>query len=338
MKNDSFNSTVPKQKIRLQKFIADCGFSSRRKAEEFIKEGRVKVNGVVASELGTKVNPENDVVSVDGQLLDLGSVHKHYILMNKPRGFVTTLMDPEGRRTVMDLIKEVPERVYPIGRLDYLSEGLLLLTNDGDMANKIMHPRYNVTKVYEVKVFGSVNDSILRKLRNGVNVDGVFLKPMAARVIKQLSGKTWLEFRLCEGKNREIRKICEASGLTIDKLKRVAIEELSIDQISPGNYTFLTKRELLKCLGFNREGQKLGRELSYVSSKKSINIKKRRFSNDEVFADDSSFRKFRKETYFEASKGLQLKRISQQNRGAPEKDLSATNGPESSDKMPEEIS
>ena len=308
-----------KQTLRLQKFIADCGFSSRRKAEEFIREGRVKVNGHVVTEFGTKVSPENDVVSVDGQLLDLGSIHRHYILMNKPRGYVTTLHDPEGRKTVMDLIKEVPERVYPVGRLDYLSEGLLLLTNDGEMANRIMHPRYNITKVYEVKVFGIMNDSILKKLRNGVSVDGVFLRPQFVRVIKQLPNKTWLEFRLSEGKNREIRKICEACGLTVDKLKRVAIAELSVDSVAPGKYTFLTKKELLRCLGLNKEGQKLNKLPNYISSKKSINIKKNRLTSDKTFADDSSFRKFRKETYYEASKNLQLKRMQDNEKGTPNK-------------------
>ena len=308
-----------KQKLRLQKFIADCGFSSRRKAEEFIREGRVKVNGHVVSELGTKVNPDNDVVSVDGQLLDLGSIHRHYILMNKPRGYMTTLNDPEGRRTVMDLIKEIPERVYPVGRLDYLSEGLLLLTNDGEMANRIMHPRYNITKVYEVKVFGVMNDSILKKLRNGVSVDGVFLRPQFVRVIKQLPNKTWLEFRLGEGKNREIRKICEACGLTVDKLKRVAIAELSVDSVAPGKYTFLTKKDLLRCLGLNKEGQSLNKVSNYISPKKSINIKKNRFASDKVFADDSSFRKFRKDTYHEASKNLQLKRMLEREGAASNK-------------------
>ena len=170
MKDNQSKLTIksPSNVLRLQKYIADCGFTSRRKAEELIKQGKVKVNGVISSELGVKVDPVNDVIAIDGQVLDRESVQKHYILMNKPRGVMTTLSDPEGRATIMDYVKEISERIYPVGRLDYLSEGLLLLTNDGETANMIMHPSYNITKVYEVKVFGAVNDAILKKLRNGI--------------------------------------------------------------------------------------------------------------------------------------------------------------------------
>ena len=291
--------------LRLQKYIADCGFTSRRKAEDLIREGKVKVNGMISSELGVKVDPVKDVVSVDGQVLDRESIQRHYILMNKPRGVMTTLDDPEGRSTVMDYVKEVSERVYPVGRLDYLSEGLLLLTNDGEMANMIMHPSYNITKVYEVKVFGSVNDAILKKLRDGVVFQGHHLKPLSVRVIKQLPSKTWLEFRLGEGRNREIRNICEGCGLTVDKLRRVAIESLSIEDIGPGKYVFLTKKELLKALGMEASGVPVTAKRTYVSKKKSVQVKKRNFSDKDIFADDSSFRKFRKETYLDASKSLQ---------------------------------
>ncbi|MEC7181703.1 MAG: pseudouridine synthase [Bdellovibrionota bacterium] len=303
MKNSS--PKLMSKSLRLQKYIADCGFTSRRKAEDLIREGKVKVNGMISSELGVKVDPVKDVVSVDGQVLDRESIQKHYILMNKPRGVMTTLNDPEGRSTVMDYVKEVSERVYPVGRLDYLSEGLLLLTNDGEMANMIMHPSYNITKVYEVKVFGSVNDAILKKLRDGVVFQGHHLKPLSVRVIKQLPSKTWLEFRLGEGRNREIRNICEGCGLTVDKLRRVAIESLSIEDIGPGKYVFLTKKELLKALGMEASGVPVTAKRTYVSKKKSVQVKKRNFSDKDIFADDSSFRKFRKETYLDASKSLQ---------------------------------
>ena len=161
--------------VRLQKYIADCGITSRRKAEELIVQGRVEVNGELITELGTKVNAGRDAVVVDGNPIDINRVEKMYLLLNKPRGYVTTLNDPEGRKTVMDLVREISERIYPVGRLDYLSEGLLLLTNDGELANKIMHPSHEVVKVYEVKVFGAVNETILKKLRDGATLKTVLL-------------------------------------------------------------------------------------------------------------------------------------------------------------------
>jgi 23S rRNA pseudouridine2605 synthase len=236
--------------IRLQKLIADCGVCSRRKAEVLIVGGRVKVNGLVANVLGTKVNPNTDVVEVDDVMVDLMSVDKVYLLLNKPRAYMTTLNDPEGRKTVMDLVQGIPQRVFPVGRLDYLSEGLLLMTNDGDLANKIMHPRYEVTKVYEVKVFGHVNEALLNRIRKGVMTEDGLMKPASVRLIEQLPNKTWLEFRLNEGKNREIRKICEAMELTVDKLRRVAIEGLTIQGLPVGHYDFVTKKDLLKALRF----------------------------------------------------------------------------------------
>ncbi len=273
--------------VRLQKYIADCGITSRRKAEELITEGRVRVNGETVTLLGTKVNPGSDTVEVDGALADHRSVNKVYILLHKPRGFVTTVSDPQGRETVMDLIREVSERVYPVGRLDYLSEGLLLLTNDGEMANTIMHPRHEIVKVYEVKIFGTLDPQILYKLREGVTVDGDFLKPLSVRPIKQLENKTWIEFRLSEGKNREIRRICEAHGLTIDKLRRVAIGNLTINGIAPGRYVYLSKRDIYNGLNLKSD---------YFSPKKSISIKSPKTSARKLAADES-FKKYRKETY-----------------------------------------
>jgi 23S rRNA pseudouridine2605 synthase len=286
--------------VRLQKVIADCGVTSRRKAEGYILDGRVQVNGNTVTELGTKVNPHKDTIQVDGNTLELSAVDKVYIVMNKPRAYITTLSDPEGRPTVMSLIYGVKQRIFPVGRLDYLSEGLLILTNDGDLANMIMHPKYEVEKVYEVKVFGHVNEGILAKIKRGVMTEDGLLKPSSVRVIEQLPNKTWLEFRLNEGKNREIRKICDAVELTVDKLRRVAIEGLNIQTLPVGQYMFTTRKELLRALGMNEHGVKT-MQRTFVSAKKTLNVAKvaKIVSATARPADDKKFQGFRKESYYE---------------------------------------
>ncbi len=291
--------------IRLQKVIADCGVTSRRKAEGLILDGKVSVNGKVITELGTKVNPHTDLIQCEGRTLEMAAVDKVYLVMNKPRAYLTTLSDPEGRPTVMELIYGVKQRIFPVGRLDYLSEGLLILTNDGDLANMIMHPKYEVEKVYEVKVFGHVNEAILARIRRGVMTEDGLMKPKSVRVIEQLPNKTWLEFRLNEGKNREIRKICDAVDLTVDKLRRVAIEGLNIQSLPVGQYMFTTRKELLRALGLNEHGEKVVKK-SFVSSKKTLNVAKmsRIVSKTAKLADDKKFQSFRKENYYETIKSM----------------------------------
>jgi 23S rRNA pseudouridine2605 synthase len=298
--------------IRLQKVIADCGVTSRRKAEGFILDGRVTVNGKIVTELGTKVNPNTDTIQVDGNTLELAAVDKVYLVMNKPRAYMTTLSDPEGRPTVMELIYGVKQRIFPVGRLDYLSEGLLILTNDGDLANMIMHPKYEVEKVYEVKVFGHVSEGILAKIKRGVMTEDGLLKPKSVRVIEQLPNKTWLEFRLNEGKNREIRKICEAVDLTVDKLRRVAIEGLNIQSLPVGQYMFTTRKELLKALGLNEHGMKITTR-KFISAKKSLNVTKvaKIVSKTARPADDKKFQAFRKENYYETVKSIKELKLRQ---------------------------
>lgn len=299
--------------LRLQKFIADCGVVSRRKAEEYIRDGRVKVNDEVVTEMGIKVDPSKDIVQVDDMVVEMTDQEKVYILLNKPRGYVTTVYDPEGRETVLDLIKGIPTRIFPVGRLDYLSEGLLILTNDGELTNMIIHPKYEVNKVYEVKVFGRVTEAILKRLKMGERVEGELLKPSYVRIIGELPKKTWIEFRLTEGKNREIRKLCEAVGLTIDKLKRVAIEGLTINHLKPGEYEILSRKELLSKLGINEEGKKI-RPFSYKSAKKTVSLAPKtraagkpggrrktvaRLGNP---ADSPEFQRYRKEKYYSTLK------------------------------------
>ncbi len=251
------------KELRLHKFIADGGVSSRRKAEKLIAEGRVKVNGSIVAKLGVKIHPYEDVVYVDERVVDPATVEKIYILLNKPRGYVTTVSDPEGRKTVMELIPSVQERVYPVGRLDYLSEGLLLLTNDGGLAQKMAHPSYGITKVYEVKVLGRVTKNLLKQLREGGNIRGDWVVPKSVRVVSELSKKTWLEFRVGEGKHREIRRICEYHGLRVDKLRRVAVGGLTIEGQGVGKYRILARKNVIRALTTN---------LPYWSPKKSVNL------------------------------------------------------------------
>ena len=289
--------------VRLQKVIADCGITSRRKAEKLIIEGRVSVNGETILELGTKVDPDSDLVSVDNNVVDTAATEKLYIVMNKPRGYMCTMSDPEGRKTVMDLCAGMRSRIYPVGRLDYHSEGLLILTNDGELANKIIHPSSELQKIYEVKVFGNVNEPIMKRLRAGtVGEDGI-LKADSVRIVKRLPTKTWLEFRLSEGKNREIRRICEAAGLTIDKLKRIAIENIHIEGIAPGKYVYITKPQLLQRLGMTEDGTKITtkKRFQYKTSKKALDIKKR-FKSSGKAADSKDYQKYNKANYNDTMK------------------------------------
>ncbi len=279
---------------RLHKYIASCGITSRRKAEELILQKRVLVNNKIVSKLGTKIDPRNVVVSVDGTYISKDTIEKKYIILNKPRGYITTLSDPHGRKTVLDLIGKTTERIFPVGRLDYLSEGLLIMTNDGNMAQKIIHPSKEIIKVYEVKVFGNVTVKILRALKNGTYYKGKILKPKSVRIIKQLKQKTWLEFRLYDGKNREIRRICENNGITIDKLKRISIGGLNISGIAPGKYVYTTKKHLIRMLS----------QKEILSNKKTIYINESKVENKKP-ANDKSYYKFNKKFYFNTIKRTQ---------------------------------
>src|SRR5438270_2418039 len=231
---------------RLQKIIAAAGVASRRKAEELISSGHVQVNGTVVTELGSKADPEVDHVRVNGKLLH-GAQRHVYILLNKPKGYVTTMSDPEKRPTVMDLIHGVKGRVYPIGRLDYASEGLLLLTNDGDLAHRLMKAASHVAKTYVVKVAGTPKEEAITKLRAGVSIatdDGKRVKtgPAGVRVVKE-AANPWYEVTLVEGRNRQIRRMFEAVGHHVEKIKRVRYGPLTLD-VPPGKFRALTPQEV----------------------------------------------------------------------------------------------
>ncbi len=230
------------EKIRLQKILAASGVASRRKAEEMIAAGRVTVNGRVAH-LGDSALPGKDKILLDGQHLG-HSEKKLYLALHKPRGFVTTLHDERGRKCVAQLVEDVGERVYPVGRLDKDSEGLLLLTNDGDFANQVAHPKRHVAKTYRVTVRPSVTEDQLNQLSTGIVIEGRRTAPAKVRVLQQELGRVVLEIVLYEGRNREIRKMCEALGLEVARLKRIAVGPVRLGMLPQGKYRELTKEEL----------------------------------------------------------------------------------------------
>lgn len=231
-------------KERLQKILASAGISSRRKAEELILLGHVTVNGQVVNTLGAKANPREDIIAVDGKSLDPEGQSRVYFLLNKPRGYITSTSDPQGRPTVMNLMTGVNERIYPVGRLDYASEGLLFLTNDGEIANKLMHPSSGVRRTYAVKVKGNVSDDHIRQLRKGVHLSDGFVKPV--RVVRgdRLEHKEWIEVTVTEGKNLEIRRLFAVLDLEVDRLRRIAIGPLTIERVPVGKFVTLTKRQV----------------------------------------------------------------------------------------------
>lgn len=226
--------------------LADCGVASRRKSEELIAAGKVKVNGKVAC-IGDKVDPVNDKVYVSGRrVTGTARPDLRYLMLNKPRGVLTTMSDEKGRRCVADLIKDIPERVYPIGRLDRDSEGMLLLTNDGEFANHIMHPKKHVNKVYRVTVRPNITDQQVNKLETGIVLDGRKTAPAQVRVVTREEGRAVLEVVIREGRNRQIRRMCEAVGLEVARLKRVAIGGVKLGGLRSGMYRDLTDKEVQK--------------------------------------------------------------------------------------------
>ena len=231
------------EKIRLQKLIAESGLCSRRKAEEYIKQGKVKVNGHIAS-IGDGATLK-DVISVDGERIYISKKReKYYIMLNKPRGYVTTMSDELDRRCVTELLEDFPERVYPIGRLDRNSEGLLLFTNDGKFANDIMHPSRHVSKTYRVTVRPGITDEQLVQLSEGVVIDGRKTLPANVTVLTQEQGRVVLQVVIREGRNRQVRKMCEAVGLEVARLKRTAIGPVKLGMLKPGTYRELSTEEL----------------------------------------------------------------------------------------------
>ncbi|MCX8130204.1 MAG: rRNA pseudouridine synthase [Clostridia bacterium] len=238
------------EQVRLQKYLAEAGIASRRKSEELIRDGRVTVNGVRISDMGMKVTG-NDLVSVDGKKVVLGK-NKIYIMLNKPVGVVTTVKDQFGRPTVIDLVKNIDERVYPVGRLDYDTSGLLILTNDGEFTYRLTHPKHEMKKVYLAEVEGIPEQSDLEQFRNGIRIEDYTTSPAEIKIVgtgKAASDKrqdisSLLQITIHEGKNRQVRKMCEAIKHPVIKLKRIAIGDVKLGDLEEGKWRYLSKEEI----------------------------------------------------------------------------------------------
>ena len=218
---------------RLQKYIARCGIASRRKAEEMILQGKVKVNGRIVRELGSKIIPGKDVVTVNNKRIYEKEKYI-YIKLYKPEGYVTTVKDQFNRKTVIDLIS-IKERIYPVGRLDYDTSGLLLLTDDGDLANKLMHPKYRIYKTYNAEIKGSLSNDSINLLRTGLLIDGYKTAPAKVKLLKQSQNNSYVEISIHEGKNRQVRKMFEAVGHKVVKLKRISFGNIVLGNMKPEN-------------------------------------------------------------------------------------------------------
>lgn len=228
--------------MRLQKYLAQCGIGSRRKSEQYILDGKVKVNGETITTLGTKVSENDEVlfmgksVKIENQLI--------YIMLNKPAGYITAVTDQFNRPTVVDLIKEIDTRIYPVGRLDYDTSGLLILTNDGNLTYKLTHPKHDIEKTYIANLYGIPTDDELKLFREGVIIDGQKTVPAKIEIIKKDGRISTVKIVIVEGRNRQVKKMCEAIGYKVKSLKRIGTGELYLDNLKEGQYRHLTKKEL----------------------------------------------------------------------------------------------
>lgn len=229
--------------IRLQKYLADAGVASRRKAEELIAAGRVSVDGKTVTEAGTKVSGA-EIIEVDGKKV-VPSEKKVYIMLNKPEGIVSTVKDQFSRKSVIDMLDGLKERVYPVGRLDYDTSGLLLLTNDGDLAFKLTHPSHGVDKKYVARISGTINENELKQLENGVKIDDYITSRAKVKILKTEKGSSRIEITIHEGKNRQVRKMLETVGKTVLSLKRVEFGGLNLEGLPEGRWRYLSDEEVL---------------------------------------------------------------------------------------------
>lgn len=227
---------------RLQKYMARCGIASRRKCELLIQKGKVKVNNKVITELGYKINTEIDNVYFESKIIKPEET-KVYIMLNKPVGFISTVFDDKGRKTVVDLIN-IEERIYPIGRLDYYTSGLILLTNDGKICNKVTHPKYKIDKTYIAELKGIPDKNDIKQFQNGINIGGYITSPASIKLLKLYKDRCTVKIIIHEGKNRQIRKMCKKINHPVLKLKRVSIGNIQLGNLKEGSWRFLNKKEI----------------------------------------------------------------------------------------------
>ncbi len=242
-------------KIRLQKHLSECGIASRRKAEELIEQGKVKINGHIAS-LGAKVDPKRDKVTVRGKAV-VPVNEKIYIMLNKPRGYITTMRDELGRKNVSELTADAGARLFPVGRLDRDSEGLLIMTNDGDFANKLTHPSSHVNKTYRVTVRGNAEEEQILQMKEGISLDGKKTLPCDCFVAERKADRTVLIFIIHEGRNRQIRRMCEAVGLEVMRLKRTEIAGVKLGMLPQGKWRPLNEREMRRLTGVSQKSEEI---------------------------------------------------------------------------------
>lgn len=242
---------------RIQKILSRAGIASRRRGEEMIVAGRVTVNGVVVTELGAKADPRRDDIRLDGKPVSIPVTHR-YVALHKPAGYVTTLHDPQGRPLVTDLLAGLDRRIFPVGRLDYNTEGLIFLTSDGEWANRLAHPRHGVEKEYHVRVRGSVTPSRLDLLAEGVMLDDGMTSPALVRLLRVSDSNSWISLVIHEGRYRQVRRMCEAVGLSVVRLKRVRIGTVSLGDLKPGQWRDLTDAEVRSLAGWGRVTRRRG--------------------------------------------------------------------------------
>jgi 23S rRNA pseudouridine2605 synthase len=266
--------------VRLQKAMADAGVASRRAAEVMIGQGRVTVNGRVIREMGMKIDPERDHIKVDGRHLK-PAAPKAYVILNKPKDVVTTLKAPEedDRRIVLEFLHGVKQRVFPVGRLDYDTEGLLLLTNDGDLAQKLLHPRYHVPKTYLIKVKGVLTDDEIRQLQRGVRLDDGITAPAQVKKIRKAEENSWIELTIYEGRTHQVKRMLEAVGHAVLKLKRERFGPLTLGSLPTGAYRFLTDPEILRLKAATKGAPIVSKRVPAGENKARADLKRRKLAS-----------------------------------------------------------